>query len=76
MNLGFHEWLLWHVHFVGKVGNHERNCGELCVGESTFAIQSIPKRWGFEDILEFYGESLLKCYVPIFFCPTTMGKND
>jgi hypothetical protein len=25
MSLGFHERLLWHVHFVGKVGNHERN---------------------------------------------------
>jgi len=46
------------------------------VGENTFVVEGAPKRWGSEDILEFYGESLLKCSVPILFCPTSKGKSD
>ncbi len=44
--------------------------------ESTFAIEGIMERWGFEDVLEFYGEPLLKCYVFIYFCLTSMAKSD
>jgi hypothetical protein len=46
------------------------------VRHSTFAIEGVPERWGFEDILEFYGKSLLKCYVPIFFLSNFQGKSD
>jgi hypothetical protein len=46
------------------------------MGKNTFVIEGAPKRWGSKDILEFYGESLLKCSVLILFCPTSKGKSD
>jgi hypothetical protein len=33
----------------------EKLCGELCVKESTFVIEGVLERSGFEDIFEFYG---------------------
>jgi hypothetical protein len=46
------------------------------VGENIFVVEGAPKRWVSKDILEFYGESLLKCSVPILFCPSFKGKSD
>jgi len=54
----------------------EKLCGQLCVGENIFVVEGAPKRWVSKDILEFYGESLLKCSIPILFCPTSKGKSD
>ncbi len=39
---------------------------ELCVGDSTFIIDGALEKWGFEDILDFYGKLLLKCYYLFF----------
>ncbi len=43
--------------------------------ESTFAIEGVLKRWGFEVILGFYEKTLLKCFIPIIFYPTSKGKE-
>jgi hypothetical protein len=54
----------------------EKLYGELYVEESTFVVEGTPRGDGvLRDILGFYGEKLLKCFIPILLCPTSKGKE-
>jgi hypothetical protein len=43
--------------------------------ENTFAIEGALRRWGFEVIIGFYEKTLLKCFIPIIFCPNSKKKE-
>jgi hypothetical protein len=51
---------------LGRLKTMREIMWELCVGDSTFIIDGALEKWGFEDILDFYGKLLLKCYYLFF----------
>jgi hypothetical protein len=76
MNLGFHEQLWWHVHFVGNVRNHKRTIwGIMCGREYLCCWRCFRGDGVLRKILGLYGNKLLKCFIPILLCPIAKGKE-